>query len=224
MIFYLIVQIIGFTSFLIFILLFNKKYKYFIKENMIYSYILFLVFFFIFAKIGYVLINLDFRLSNYIISDDMVNFLKTIVSGFAFIGGYFGCMFFILFASKVFKWEKSKLITLYIPNMLLFYSILKVGCYINGCCGGKFIIPIQLIESFFNFIVYLYIYYLFCKNSNNMVIVYKSIVLFGVLRLILSIFKLYSHFYSFIIVELLCVFIIILGLIIRKKLMEDDYE
>lgn len=126
-------------------------------------------------------------------------------------------MFFILFASKVFKWEKSKLITLYIPNMLLFYSILKVGCYINGCCGGKFIIPIQLIESFFNFIAYLYIYYLFCKNSNNMVIVYKSIVLFGVLRLILSIFKLYSHFYSFIIVELLCVFIIILGLIIRKN-------
>lgn len=218
MILYLLVQTIGFTLFLIFILLFNKKYNYFSKENIFYSYILFLLFFFIFAKIGYILIKLDFGFSKYFLSDDLVNFLNTIVSGFAFIGGYFGCLFFILFASKVFKWEMRKIMALYIPNMLLFYSILKVGCYINGCCGGKFIIPIQLIESFSNFVAYIYIYYLFCKNSNNKEIVYKSIILFGVLRLIISLFRIYSHFYTLILVEILCGIIILLGLFIRKKI------
>lgn len=217
MILYLIVQIIGFISFLLFILLFNRKNNYYSKENVIYSYILFIVFFFIFAKVGYILINLDFKFGDYIVSNDVVKFLKTIVSGFAFIGGYFGCIFLTLFANKVFKWEKIKIMSLYIPNMLLLYSILKIGCFINGCCGGNFIIPIQLIESFFSFVAYIYIYYLFCKNCNNIIIVYKSIILFGILRFILSIFKLYSHFYSLIIVEILCIIIILFGLIIRKK-------
>lgn len=27
----------------------------------------------------------------------------------------------------------------------------KIGCYLYGCCGGNFIVPVQLVESGFNF-------------------------------------------------------------------------
>ena len=37
----------------------------------------------------------------------------------------------------------------------------KIGCYFNGCCGGHFFIPIQLIESAFQFLMagLLYLFY-----------------------------------------------------------------
>ena len=37
----------------------------------------------------------------------------------------------------------------------------KIGCYFNGCCGGHFIVPIQLAESAFQFIMagLLYLFY-----------------------------------------------------------------
>ena len=37
----------------------------------------------------------------------------------------------------------------------------KIGCYFNGCCGGRFIVPIQLAESAFQFTMagLLYLFY-----------------------------------------------------------------
>lgn len=37
----------------------------------------------------------------------------------------------------------------------------KIGCWLYGCCGGQFIVPVQLVESGFNFAVatVLYIFY-----------------------------------------------------------------
>ena len=42
----------------------------------------------------------------------------------------------------------------------------KIGCYFNGCCGGNFIVPIQLAESALQFIVAIALY-VFYKKTNR---------------------------------------------------------
>lgn len=42
----------------------------------------------------------------------------------------------------------------------------KIGCYMNGCCGGHFIIPTQLIESAFQFFIAILLY-IFYKRTNR---------------------------------------------------------
>lgn len=39
----------------------------------------------------------------------------------------------------------------------------KIGCYFNGCCGGKFFVPIQLLESVFQFLMAIFLYLLYQK-------------------------------------------------------------
>ena len=197
---YLIIYLIAFITLIISILIFNQIYKILSLEYLFYSFILFIIIFFLCSKIGYIIINLDFNLSIY----------TFITSGYAFIGGYYSCFILSLFTSKIFKWKN--ILILYTPNMLLFYSILKISCYIKGCCNG--IIPIQLIESIFNFIAYLYICYLVLKKKDIKKIINMSIILFSILRIILSLFRVYTNIYSLIIVEVLCINIVIIKRII----------
>ena len=192
---YLIVYLIAFFSLIIGIVIFNRIFKILSLEYLFYSFMLFIILFFICSKIGYIIIDLDFNQSIY----------TFITSGYAFIGGYFSCFILSLLTSKLFKWRN--ILILYIPNMLLFYSILKISCYIKGCCSG--IIPIQLIESVFNFIGYLYICYLVLKKKDINKIINMSIILFSILRIILSLFRSYTNIYSLIIVELICIINII---------------
>ena len=41
----------------------------------------------------------------------------------------------------------------------------KIGCYLNGCCGGHFIIPIQLAESAFQFMAAGALYWFYCHTK-----------------------------------------------------------
>lgn len=157
-----------------------------------------------------------------IINNDFDVFFKTSIKnflllGYAFIGGYIGTVIFVNFISKIYKWDRNKLFALYMTNMLLFYAILKISCYIKGCCGGYLIIPIQLIESFTFSGAFLYIIYLISHNINLKTVVVRSIILFGILRLILSVFKIYKHLYSFIVIEILCIIIIVIWYKMRWK-------
>jgi phosphatidylglycerol---prolipoprotein diacylglyceryl transferase len=41
----------------------------------------------------------------------------------------------------------------------------KIGCYLNGCCGGDFIVPVQLFESGFQFALAAALYALWRKTG-----------------------------------------------------------
>ncbi|MBP5296801.1 MAG: prolipoprotein diacylglyceryl transferase [Bacteriovoracaceae bacterium] len=43
----------------------------------------------------------------------------------------------------------------------------KIGCYLNGCCGGHFFIPLQLVESAFQFTMAISLY-VFYKKTERM--------------------------------------------------------
>jgi phosphatidylglycerol:prolipoprotein diacylglycerol transferase len=50
----------------------------------------------------------------------------------------------------------------------------KIGCYLNGCCGGTLFIPVQLIESVFQFVlaISLYLFYLKIQRADLLFPIY----------------------------------------------------
>ena len=209
----------GFVIPFISVMLLNKKYKILSLENCIYSYIIFLILFISFSKIVHLFIDFDMNSVTYLVSSDIIYRLKFIFSGYSFIGGYIGLLMAILIMSKIFKKDKIDIMTLYIPSILIMYSILKIGCYIKGCCYGLTNYPIQLIEVIINFIAFICVLYLMYKNRNKNIIVGLSFILFGSLRFVVSIFRVFASSYTLIFIELFCLFLIFLGIkIIRGKI------
>ena len=162
-------------------------------------------------------IDFDLGSINYLLSSNPVDKLQFIFSGWSFIGGYIGGLFAILISSKLFKKNKLDISLLYIPNILIMYSILKIGCYIKGCCYGMNNFPIQLMETILNFIAFLYILILICKNNTKNKIVGWSFILFGGLRFVISIFRVFASIYTLIFIELFSLILTLLGVNLIKN-------
>lgn len=207
-------MILGFIASFIMSYKFNKKIKLLSLEHFLYSYIIFLIFFFIFAKILYIILDNRFDTINYILSNSIISKLKFVLSGYTFIGGYIGTLIALIFLSKLFKTNIKDLMYIYIPNMLLLYGILKLGCYLKNCCGSYLDIPIQLIESIINISGYILIL-CFTKKRNNTVAI--SLISFGVFRFILSLLRTFTYSYILIFIELFCLLIISYGFYILRE-------
>lgn len=41
----------------------------------------------------------------------------------------------------------------------------KIGCYMNGCCGGNFILPVQFVESVFQFVAALLLFLFYSRTK-----------------------------------------------------------
>ena len=216
-VFYLTVIIIGFIISFISLLIINKKYKILSIINILYSYILFIIVFIFFSKLISLITDFNLDNINNLLLNDIFNKLKFIFSGYSFIGGYIGVLLLVMFLSKLFNKSRLDIMTLYIPSMLITYSILKIGCYIKGCCYGIHNFPIQLIEVIINLIAYIFILILVYKNNKKYKIVGLSLILFGVLRFIISIFRMFNNIYTFIFIEIFCLFLIFFGILIIYK-------
>ena len=50
----------------------------------------------------------------------------------------------------------------------------KIGCYYNGCCGGNFILPVQFVESVFQFLaaLLLFLFYFRTKRADLLFPIY----------------------------------------------------
>jgi len=86
--------------------------------------------------------------------------LNTIFAGKSVMGGLLGTFI----AIHIYKWlskTKTPLGGGFAIPFAVCLGFGKIGCYFNGCCGGDFFIPIQLLESASQFIVatLLYIFY-----------------------------------------------------------------
>lgn len=41
----------------------------------------------------------------------------------------------------------------------------KIGCYLNGCCGGTLFVPVQLVESVFQFVLAIGLYFFYQRTQ-----------------------------------------------------------
>lgn len=93
--------------------------------------------------------------------------LNTILSGKSVMGGLMG-VFIAIHLYKLFS--KKKNVALGGGFAIPFAVALgfgKIGCYFNGCCGGDFFIPIQLIESASQFVVAILLYLFYKKTQRT---------------------------------------------------------
>ena len=117
---------------------------------------------------------------------------EIILNGFSYWGSIFGAITGILIYAKLAKKSYTDLAQILFPNLILIYSISKIGCYLNGCCEGKILengiqIPIQLIETVVFAIIYFYI--ILRKYKNMYQKIFISSIIFCVFKLILEFFR-----------------------------------
>jgi len=86
--------------------------------------------------------------------------------GVVFYGGVFAGLFFLWAYSRFKKRPFFKITDFFAPYVLLAHGVGRIGCFLNGCCYGKFttlpwavsyplgpetVHPVQLYEALFNF-------------------------------------------------------------------------
>lgn len=215
---YLFTILLGFISLFVSEIAINKKLKVMSFKDLIYSYILSMIFFLVFSKIFYIILELDFAsFVDFIYNDNINSTLKFIFSGYSFIGGYLGIVLSSYIYSKIINTNFKKILLIYTISMIVMYSVLKIGCFIKGCCIGKYYTNIQIVETILNMIMYIYLLLTFNNKSIN-ILLGKSIIGFSMIRFIISIFRVYSTTYSFVVVEIICLILNVIGIkLITKK-------
>ena len=131
--------------------------------------------------------------------------LENPASKFSISGGmsFFGSVYFIPFAyfliAPLFKTKFGKcldFVGIYVPLVLAF---MRIGCFMNDCCGAlpitvfgvTFTPPVQLVECFFDILIFAYLFYREKKgNITETGLQYPIfMVSYGVLRMIMEIFR-----------------------------------
>lgn len=209
---YLFTILLGFISLFVSEIVINKKLKVMSFKDLIYNYILSMIFFLVFSKIFYIILELDFAsFVNFIYDENINGTLKFIFSGYSFIGGYLGIVLSSYIYSKIINIDFKKILLIYTTSMIVMYSVLKIGCFIKGCCIGKYYTNIQIVETIVNMIIYIYLLLIF-NNKNINILLGKSIIGFSMIRFIISIFRVYSTIYSFVVVEIICLILSVIGI------------
>ena len=134
------------------------------------------------------------------------NLKQILLIGFMVNGGIILRIIVIYLYSKLIDINVKKIFSIIVPNTLLLYSLLKLGCYINGCCYGINNIPLPIIES----IIYLFIYLYIIRNNN---IISNSCIIFGILRIISFLIRDDINFNGLVVNIILCLCFIFSGII-----------
>lgn len=120
-----------------------------------------------------------------------------ITSGFVFYGGLFGAIIGMLFFSKCKKIHFKELADTVAPGFPLFHMWGRIGCFFAGCCYGKkadwgfalesepdvLRIPIQLIESFFLFLIFLSLLIIERRFQKHYNLLYLYLLLYSIIRI-----------------------------------------
>ena len=114
----------------------------------------------------------------------LANFIN---SGYSYIGGILGSIAFIYFYCKGYTLNFKHILSVFSLIYPLVYAISKIGCFLNGCCGGVINInneyykfPLQLIDSVIMFILFFILLILFIKKEKN--IINLSFITFSSIR------------------------------------------
>ena len=128
------------------------------------------------SKVLFAITQIPWLIKNF----SLINLLLLIPrSGFVFFGGLFGVIVVILIMTKDSADLRKRIFRLSVPAMPLFHAFGRIGCFLEGCCYGKDLsspilvgsikitqIPVQLIESLLEFILFFIILVVEKKKEN----------------------------------------------------------
>lgn len=88
-----------------------------------------------------------------------------LIQGKSVLGGLLGA-FVAVHLYKMISGRKGGLGGRFVIPLAVAIGFGKIGCFLNGCCGGTLAFPVQLLESIFQFVVALGLY-LFYKRTQR---------------------------------------------------------
>ncbi len=157
-------------------------------------------------------------------------------AGFSSYGGVIGGIFSLVIFSRLYKIPLKKLLNIYVPLLPLLYSISKIGCFFAGCCYGIEydgigcviyeyskdaplnikLFPVQIIETIVNFIIFIFILFIYKKNKDNLKIVGFVFILCGISKFLLEFLRFsWNGFITS--TQIISIIFIIIGIFINMK-------
>lgn len=173
-------------------------------------------------------------LQNYYQYNGEFNFMKLGLSSY---GAVFGAIFFILLFCIQFKKSLKELLYIFMPSLPLMYAIGKIGCFFVGCCHGieydgifnivyKYsnvapnnisLFPVQIIETMFFFIIFIYMIIKHSKRQFNQNILGISFILCGLAKFLLDFLRISHKNVILSLNQYISILFIVIGIIIYHK-------
>lgn len=173
-------------------------------------------------------------LQNYSQYNGKFNFMQLGLSSY---GAVFGVILFLILFSLQFKKSLKELLYIFLPSLPLMYAIGKIGCFLVGCCYGieynglfsvvyKYsnsvssnisLFPVQIIETIFFLIIFIYMISKHAKKQFDQKTIGISFILCGIAKFLLDFLRM-GHknvFLSF--NQYISIIFVIIGLIIYYK-------
>lgn len=150
------------------------------------------------ARVLYVIENWDFYSQNF---SSVFSFWE---GGLIFYGGVISSF---ISAVIFFKWKKLpvfKMMDFFLPYVSFIHGFGRVGCFLNGCCGGKTcelpwgvqfpntfskVHPAQLYEAFLDFIMFFILSRFYNKPHREGEIAALYFVFYSMLRFVVEFFR-----------------------------------
>ena len=172
-----------------------------------------------------------------VISTMMMSYIESgSFKGTSFYGAVFLLPIFTYFLSLIFNISSWKLFNLSSILVMITSAILKVRCFVYGCCGGRKIpietdygfmdFPSQIVEMIFALLIFILLLFLFFRNKDRKDLYPIMMIVYGVGRFILNSYRLVVPLFGFMsfghIWSIISVIVGIIWLIILHKKKIND--
>lgn len=116
---------------------------------------------------------------------------EQIVPGIVFYGGLFGFIIMFLILQRAMLGDFSKgLCDAAGISIPLFHAFGRIGCFLTGCCGGFMgAVPVQLLESLGNFIIFAVLLVLYIKQKATGRLLWIYLLSYAVMRFFIEFFR-----------------------------------
>lgn len=208
---------------------------------------------FIGSKIMYAITSITFTYSNSLnFFENLYKWLKLIVTGgMVFYGGLLGAAAGGLFYIFHYKTPVAESVDIAFTAVPLFHAFGRVGCFMGGCCygieyhgpfavifpennaggapAGVELLPVQLIESGLNLVLWAVLFLIYRKTSRHWLTTGLYLTCYGIIRFILEYFRgdlIRGHLGALSSSQFISIFVIIAGviLLIKPKFLDKTAE
>lgn len=186
---YSIMALIGVISCVIYIFFISLKANLSYKQN-----IIFMIYGTPFAFFGALLLYYITQIGPLSVAipylfTDFKYFISYVSYGFVFYGGLIGFLCGLAFYAQIADKDCRLTFRYMVPAIPLFHAIGRIGCYLAGCCYGKNGIPVQLIESGYNFLLFIVLCNVSVKCRKIFMPIGVYFISYGTFRFIIEFFR-----------------------------------
>mgnify|MGYP003304232219 CR=1 FL=1 len=194
------ILIIGLAFLLAFIIFFRLIKKSLSKIDILYIYVINIIGFAIGAKMLSLISN-----------EKILSLYNIINSGYSYLGGIIGSSMFIALYCYKYTLNIKDILATFSVLFPLIYSVCKLGCFLNNCCSGIIIFPLQLVDS--GIMLLLFFILLLQYQKNKRYLISKFLIGFSITRFLEDYYRYYRKViaYNLTLEQIICIAFICMG-------------